>query len=495
MRRKDGRGTRQKWGAPGFGAVLGWDQPARRSDANVSQRDSGPRDRTWRRGRVEERSVLVGVVLPQHTRAQVEQNLDELAHLARTAGAQPLATLLQERSQPDVRTFVGSGKVDEIHQLCDRLDANLVIFDDTLSPAQARNLEKVLERNVIDRTELILDIFARHARSREAMLQVELAQLQYMRPRLKRLWDHLSRQDGSIGTRGPGETQLEVDRRRVGERIAHLKQQLRERQRVAATQRKSRHGEFRVALVGYTNAGKSSLMNALSGSELLVENRLFSTLDATTRRTTLPDGSHALLTDTVGFIRKLPHDLVASFRTTLAEINEADLLLHVVDVTSPALAAHIDTVHEVLDDILESPCDTLMVFNKMDALADPTVVHIMLRHHPRARFVSAQSGEGLVDLRHAVLAQVRARTVEVEIEVLRRGPEVLSFCYREGRVQAQDVGPNGEPRVRVVFRDIVFQRFAKTHQGDFQIVGTPMHEGDAGSVRAASTPPAGGSES
>jgi GTP-binding protein HflX len=308
------------------------------------------------------------------------------------------------------------------------------------------------------------------------MLQVELAQLEYMRPRLRRLWDHLSRQDGGIGTRGPGETQLEVDRRRVDQRISHLKRQLRERGKIASTQRKSRRGEFRVALVGYTNAGKSSLMNALAGSELLVENQLFSTLDATTRRTALPGGAQVLLTDTVGFIRKLPHDLVASFENTLSEINEADLLLHVIDVTSHALAAHIDTAHEVLENILDGHRDTLMVFNKMDALEDRTLVNVMLRHHPRAHFVSAHNGEGLQALRRAILAQVRARTVDVEIEVVRGAADVVSFCYREGQVQRQDAGPEGLVRMRVTFRDDLFQRFAKLHHGDFRILGAAAED-------------------
>lgn len=435
--------------------------------------DSEARDRGWRRRRVEERSILVGVVLPPRTRSQEEDHLDELARLSRTAGAEPLARVVQERREPNVRTYVGRGKVEELDALCSRLDANLVIFDDVLTPAQARNLEEILQRNVIDRTELILDIFARHARSREAMLQVELAQLQYMRPRLRRLWDHLSRQDGAIGTRGPGETQLEVDRRRVGERIATLRRALRERDRIASTQRKARHGEFRIALVGYTNAGKSSLMNVLAGSGLLVENQLFSTLDATTRRLALDGGSHVLLTDTIGFIRKLPHDLVASFRTTLSEIADADLLLHVVDITTPALAAHIDTVHEVLDEILDEPRDTMIVFNKMDALEDPTLVNVMLRHHPRAQFVSTRSGAGLATLRRALAAQVRLRTVAVEIDVLRRASQILSFCYRVGRVLRQGAQPDGRPRLLVRFPNTAFQRFVKSFAGDYRLVRAP----------------------
>ncbi|MFQ5600437.1 MAG: GTPase HflX, partial [Candidatus Krumholzibacteriia bacterium] len=439
--------------------------------------------------RVEDSSILVGVGLPPGPRAQEGENLDELARLSRTAGAEPVGRLVQERREPNVRTYVGRGKVDELLGLCERLNANLVIFDDSLSPAQARNLEAVLQRNVIDRSELILDIFARHARSREAMVQVELAQLEYMRPRLRRLWDHLSRQDGGIGTRGPGETQLEVDRRRVGEKIAHLRRQLRDRRKIAVTQRKARHGEFSVAIVGYTNAGKTSLMNALSGSHLLTEDRLFSTLDATTRRLALPGGAHVLLTDTVGFIRKLPHDLVASFRTTLEEINDADLILHVADITSPNLAAHIDTVHEVLGEILDGPRDTFMVFNKLDILDDPTLINVMLRHHPRALFTSAQTGDGLDALRNAILSQVRARTVDVEIDVLRRASKVLSFCYREGRIRNQTVSGDGQPRLRVRFPDVAFRRFAKIHQGDFRVVDVPTHdEADDAWAHPARTP-------
>lgn len=452
-------------------------QPQRRGEV-VPGVDAESRDRSWQRGQVEERCIVVGVVLPRGSRAHEESNLDELERLVATAGATTLTRLIQERSEPDVRTYIGRGKVEELQELCEKLDANLIVFDDTLTPAQARNLEEVLQRNVIDRPEVILDIFARHARSREARLQVELAQLQYMRPRLRRLWDHLSRQDGGIGTRGPGETQLEVDRRRVGEKIARLRRALRERERVAATQRKSRQGEFRVALVGYTNAGKSSLMNALAGADLAVENRLFSTLDATTRRIPLPGGAHVLLTDTVGFIRKLPHDLVASFRTTLSEVTEADLLLHVVDVTSDALATHIDTVHEVLDEILDGPRDTFIVFNKLDALRDETVVNVMLRHHPRALFVSAHTGSGLPELRAAILSHRRARTVDIVVEVLRRASEVVSFCYREGHVQTQDTGSSGAPRIHVHFPDTVFRRFRKLHGRDIRLIDAPTHDAE-----------------
>lgn len=460
-----------------------WDDNApRRGDAHPTRTVDGRdvqelRDRGWRDGRAEERAVLVGVVFPGATRREGDEHLDELARLAETAGAAPVGRLIQERSEQDVRTYIGRGKVEELAELCTSRNANLVVFDDTLSPAQARNLEANLKVNVIDRTELILDIFARHARTREAMLQVELAQLQYMRPRLRRLWDHLSRQSGGIGTRGPGETQLEVDRRRVGERIATLRRQLADRRRVAETQRKTRAGAFRVALVGYTNAGKTALMNALTGSDLLTQNKLFSTLDATTRRVLLERGRELLLTDTVGFIRKLPHDLVASFRTTLADVNDADLILHVVDVTSPSLGAHIETVRDVLDEIVDGPRETLMVFNKIDILEDRTRINVLLRHHPRAVFVSARTGEGSDELKHVIANVVRSRVVEIEVDIVRGAPAaVASFCYREGHVLRQGANEAGEQRLLVSFSDVAFQRFVKAYRGGFRVVAMPSGE-------------------
>jgi GTP-binding protein HflX len=432
------------------------------------------RDRGWKQQRLEERCVLVGVVLPPATREQEEENLDELQRLASTAGARCVGRVVQERGEQDVRTFIGSGKLEELVDLCDRLEVNLVIFDDALTPAQARNLEAVLQRNVIDRTELILDIFARHARTREAKLQVELAQLEYMRPRLRKLWDHLSRQDGAIGTRGPGETQLEVDRRRVDDKLASLRRQLRERARIVENQRKARQDVFQVALVGYTNAGKSSLMNVLAGSELHTQDKLFSTLDATTRRVTLRSGQSVLMTDTVGFIRKLPHDLVASFQTTLAEINLADLVLHVSDITSSALPAHIQTVHEVMDEIVEEPRDTLMVFNKIDALPDPSTINVMLRHYPRAVFTSAQTGAGLDELRSAILGVLRSRTIDVVLEIVRAdAQEAVSFCHREGRVERQETSEEGRMRLHVNFPEVAFRRFVKTYSRDVRIVDVP----------------------
>jgi len=445
--------------------------PAAERQLRAAERQE--RDRGWENKRETERAILVGVVLPRSSRLQTDEHLEELALLVRTAGAEPVARLVQELRTPSAKTFIGSGKVDELMQLCRNHDANLVVFDDTLAPAQARNIEKVLQRNVIDRTEVILDIFARHARSREAKMQVELAQLQYMRPRLKSLWDHLSRQDGGIGTRGPGETQLEVDRRRVNEKISKLKADLAGRKQVAATQRKSRSGTFAAALVGYTNAGKSSLMNAIAGTELLTENKLFSTLDATTRRVPLGDGREALLTDTVGFIRKLPHDLVASFRTTLDEVNESDLLLHVCDVTSPILEEHLDTVNEVLGEIVAGPRPTQLVFNKIDALADRAEIQVLQRHHPGALFVSAHTGEGLQALRDVLERHAATGTVVVELELLQHHSRVLSFLYREGRMLAQDSSPEGRPVVKVRLPAGAYQKLLAEHEHDVHVVIHP----------------------
>jgi len=479
LSRSSGRRTRRNRNGGTEKVRVGVDERLTRGQVHMTRSADGRdvqelRDRGWKQQRLQERCILVGVVLPPSTREQEEDHLDELERLASTAGATCVARLLQERSEQNVRTFIGSGKLEELVDLCERRDANLVIFDDALTPAQARNLEAVLQRNVIDRAELILDIFARHARTREAKLQVELAQLEYMRPRLRKLWDHLSRQDGAIGTRGPGETQLEVDRRRVDDKLASLRRQLRERTRVVETQRKSRQGLFQVALVGYTNAGKSSLMNAVAGSELQTQDKLFSTLDATTRRVALRAGQNILMTDTVGFIRKLPHHLVASFQTTLAEINHANLILHVSDITSPSLAAHIQTVNEVMDEIVDEPRETLMVFNKTDALQDPNLANVMLRHYPRAVLTSARTGAGLEELRHAILGVLRSRIIDVVIELVEAdAQEAVSFCYREGRVEHQETNEDGHMRLHVGFPEVAFRRFVKAYSKDVRLVDVP----------------------
>jgi GTP-binding protein HflX len=339
------------------------------------------------------------------------RSLEELARLTDTAGARVLDTLAQKRGAIHPATFIGRGKLDEVKSQVEATDADMVIFDDDLSPAQMRNLEKTLGCKVVDRSELILDIFARRARTRESRLQVELAQLEYTLPRLTGMWKHLERQAGGIGTRGPGETQLETDRRIVRERIARLKKELVAVERERETQRRRRRREFRAAIVGYTNAGKSTLFNALTRSRVLVEDRLFATLDATTRQLVSPSRQVVLLTDTVGFIRKLPHHLVASFHSTLVEAIEADLLLHVVDAADPNFRRQIAAVEEVLDEILETPRPTTLVFNKCDLLEDADVMAGLRVEFPGSFAVSARNGEGLEALRTYLWSQSAERVV------------------------------------------------------------------------------------
>jgi GTP-binding protein HflX len=345
-----------------------------------------------------ERAVLVGH--GARDGAHLQRSLEELENLAGTAGARVLDRVVQRRGTIHPATFIGKGKLAELKATAEEHNADVAIFDDNLSPAQVRNLEKELGVKVVDRSELILDIFARRARSREARLQVELAQLEYMLPRLTGLWKHLERQAGGIGTRGPGETQLETDRRIVRERIARLKRALEAVERERETQRRRRRREFRAAIVGYTNAGKSTLFNALTRSDVFVEDLLFATLDATTRQMVSPERQVALLTDTVGFIRKLPHHLVASFHSTLTEAVEADLLLHLVDASAPDFRRQMSAVEEVLEEILERPRPITLVFNKCDRFVgdgiDAAALHA---EFPGAFVVSARRGEGLDGLR------------------------------------------------------------------------------------------------
>jgi len=344
-----------------------------------------------------ERALLVAHA--GHSGSVVERSLDELALLADTAGARVVDRLVQRRGTVHPATFIGKGKLEELKALADERKAEMAIFDDDLSPAQIRNLEKALSLKVVDRSELILDIFARRARTRESRLQVELAQLEYSLPRLTGMWKHLERQAGGIGTRGPGETQLETDRRLVGERIARLKRELAGVEREREQQRRQRRREFRAALVGYTNAGKSTLFNAMTRSNVFVENRLFATLDATTRQMVSPERTMALVTDTVGFIRKLPHHLVASFRSTLTEATEADLLVQVVDASDPDFRRQMTAVDGVLEEIVTVPRPSLLVFNKADRLEDLEAAQALRAEFNDCHIVSAKTGAGLPALR------------------------------------------------------------------------------------------------
>ncbi len=313
-----------------------------------------------------ETAILVGVILQKQSEAEVHDYLEELEFLAETAGATTLKRFLQKVDVPNPKTFIGSGKVIEIKEYVDQNEIDLIIFDDELTPTQLRNLEKEFEHKVLDRTNLILDVFAQRAKTAYAKTQVELAQYQFLLPRLTRLWTHLERQRGGIGLRGPGETEIETDRRVIREKISKLKEELKKIDRQMSTQRKNRESIVRVALVGYTNVGKSTIMNMISKSDVFAENKLFATLDTTVRKVVF-ENLPFLLSDTVGFIRKLPHQLVESFKSTLDEVREADILLHVVDISHPVFEEQLNVVVKTLQDIGAAEKPTLLVFNKIDA--------------------------------------------------------------------------------------------------------------------------------
>lgn len=384
-----------------------------------------------------ERCILVGVSTRTASREDLAESLDELELLADTAGADVVARLTQDRDRFEPATFIGKGKVEELRTFVVDQRIPLVIFDDDLSPAQVRNLETALECKVVDRSGLILDIFASRAKSSEARTQVELAQLQYMLPRLTRAWTHLSKQFGGIGTKGPGETQIETDRRMVRTRISHLQEKLERIGQQRLTQRKGRRKHIRASLVGYTNVGKSTLLNVLSGSDVFVENRLFATLDPTTRFVDLGGGNALLMTDTVGFIRKLPHHLVASFKSTLEEVTEADLLLHVVDVSHPYFEDQIRVVQETLAELNAADRTTLLVFNKVDRLQDRTFLSEVARAHPSHVFISATRGINLLGLKEAVLALVRQEFCELVVRMPHMEQRSISQIFDLAEVSDQ----------------------------------------------------------
>jgi len=383
-----------------------------------------------------EKIILVGMVLPDRDIDAVEASLDELALLVDTAGADVMARVTQRRDSPDPATYVGSGKADELRELSLVVDSDTVVFDDELTPAQQRNLEKILGRTAIDRTAVILDIFAQNARTQEGRAQVELALLRYQLPRLRGKRTNLSQQSGGIGTtsRGAGETLLEVDRRRLQKRITALEAELIHLTATRRTQRKSRlRSEHRqISLVGYTNAGKSSLLNALAGADVLVEDRLFATLDPRTRRADLPGGETLLLSDTVGFVRKLPHGLVEAFKSTLEVVAEADLLVHVVDASAADPLAQIAAVHEVLEEIGAANVPELLVFNKIDLVPDAG-------ESWRTRFegsvaVSANRGDNIDLLKATIIDRLRAMRPVLTFAIPYDQGGVLAALHREGEV-------------------------------------------------------------
>ncbi|MCS7022233.1 MAG: GTPase HflX [Gemmataceae bacterium] len=381
---------------------------------------------------------MVSVALPQRPWPS-QDPCDEIRGLAETAGAVVVGEVTQKRQEVEVSTYIGSGKLRELKELVLARSADVVIFDNDLSPAQVRNLEKELGVKVLDRSEVILDIFASRARTMEARLQVELAQLEYSLPRLKRMWTHLSRQTGGgIGLRGPGETQLETDRRLVAERIRDLKARL--ATVLARKEREvySRRHQYTVSLVGYTNAGKSHLLNALTGANVYVKNQLFSTLDTRTRRWHIPQWGLVLLSDTVGFIRDLPHHLVASFRATLAEARHARLLLHVVDASNPQAAQQIDAVTAVLKELGCHNKPTLLVLNKIDRIQDRSQLRLLETKHSRCVAVSALTGEGLNDLADTVVEMLAEDFADAEIITSAANGKLLAYLNAHAEVYRQE---------------------------------------------------------
>jgi GTP-binding protein HflX len=405
-------------------------------------------ERTFR-----ERIVLVGVAASAADEELTERSLDELAQLVDTAGADAVDRVVQRRHSPDPATFIGKGKVAELRELCEALDADTVVFDDELTPAQQYNLEKILGRSAIDRTAVILDIFGQNAHSQEGKAQVLLAMMRYRLPRLRGKGLNMSQQGGGIGTRrGPGETQLEIDRRRLLRQIHKLERDLQQIDHQRHTQRKARRRARTksVAIVGYTNAGKSTLLNCLTQAGVLVEDRLFATLDATTRRLELPGGEAVLLTDTVGFITKLPHGLVEAFKSTLELVAEADLLVHVVDSSAVDPDGHIAAVRAVLNEIGAEAVPELLVFNKADI--DPGAAERAVRIHPGSVAISARTGEGLDDLLRTVGDRLRALTDIVDLFVPFDRGDVLAEVHREGEVLSEAADPDGM-RVRARLDD------------------------------------------
>jgi len=412
--------------------------------------------------------VIVGVQLPGRSTAEVEASLDELTSLLETAGGEVVDRVIQRRDAPDAATYLGRGKVEELRELTAAHGADAVVFDDELAPAQQRTLEEIVRQKVLDRTIVILDIFAQHATSREGKAQVELAQLTYLLPRLRGWGEALSRQAGGraaggvgIGGRGPGETQLEVDRRRIMRRVQKLKRDLAEFRRIRVTKsaERERHRAQTVALVGYTNAGKSSVLNRLTGADVLVEDKLFATLDATVRRLPLEDGRNVVLTDTVGFVRKLPHGLVEAFTSTLEQSAEAELLLHIVDASHEEAEAQILAVQEVLEEIGADQVPQQLVFNKIDQ-ADPDLLDGLVRqvkrdHHDDPVLISARTGEGLDALVERIGNRLPAERFRVTAQVPYERQDLVALAHRRGQVLDEEHGATGTRLVAELDQDVV----------------------------------------
>jgi GTPase len=386
--------------------------------------------------KAQERALLIGLEKDGVSKWDLRDSMEELRELANSAGAEVVDTITQKLPKPTAPYYIGKGKAELIRDSLQNREVTSVIFDDELSPAQGRNLETLLARKVLDRTQLILDIFAQRARSREGRLQIELAQLQYLLPRLTRMWHHLSRQTGGIGTRGPGETQLEVDRRRVQERIARLERELESVRKTRAVQRqgRKRHQWPVAAVVGYTNAGKSTLLNLLTGADVVAVDKLFATLDPTTRSFVLPNKQRVLLTDTVGFLRKLPHTLIESFKATLEEVSEADLLIHIVDLSHPRVDEQMEAVDAVIKEIDAFGKQTLIVFNKIDRFENREVADIYVRRFPGSVAISARTDEGMGNLVQALENALSSWRLRSRFRIPANESALLAEIHRVGHV-------------------------------------------------------------
>ncbi|CDO10853.1 GTPase HflX [Mycolicibacterium cosmeticum] len=446
--------TRPENSVPSTGDLALEDRTALRRVAGLSTELADITEVEYRQLRLE-RVVLVGV-WTEGSAADAEASLAELAALAETAGSEVLEGLIQRRDKPDPSTYIGSGKAQELRETVLATGADTVICDGELSPAQLNALEKAVKVKVIDRTALILDIFAQHATSREGKAQVSLAQMEYMLPRLRGWGESMSRQaggraggaGGGVGTRGPGETKIETDRRRIRERMSKLRREIREMKKVRDTQRGKRRAADMpsVAIVGYTNAGKSSLLNALTGAGVLVENALFATLEPTTRRGQLDDGRPFVLTDTVGFVRHLPTQLVEAFRSTLEEVVDADLLVHVVDGSDANPMAQISAVREVIRDVYAdhggAPATELLVINKIDAAGDLALAQLR-RALPDAVFVSAHTGEGLDQLRRRMAALVEPTDTAIDVTIPYDRGDLVARVHADGRIESTEHTADG----------------------------------------------------
>ena len=383
---------------------------------------------------MKENAVIVGVALKGTLREELDSSLEELKQLSITAGANVIEVVSQNLTSINPSTYIGKGKIEELAELIADKEIRLVIFDDELSPAQASNLENKMECPVIDRTGLILDIFALHARSRESKIQVELAQLKYMLPRLRGQWTHLERQEGAIGTRGPGETQLETDRRAVRIKITKLEKDLDKIDSQRSIRRAGRNSLKMASLIGYTNAGKSTLLNALTGADALVEDQLFATLDTTVRRVDLENKSEILLSDTVGFIKKLPHELVASFRSTFSEAIEADLLLHVIDASQPNFEQQMEVVTSVLHEIKITDKPIIQVFNKIDIIESVGRKEALLKNYPDGVFISAAKKTGLNELLEKIKRVAFGSYITKTLSIPQSEGKILALIYNNGTV-------------------------------------------------------------